>query len=458
MTTSPGGLVGRRLKVLSVVAPAVFVAVLEVVRLALENSPGWSSGVLHTWRVVLLGGFIACIAAFAFVMLRLIERAEAAVVRQNHELHRRRDEGHAFYGVLLAISRQSDTLPTLTSIAGQVRDLLAADAAAVLVPDATAHRVRSEADADAPLTCHDGTAVLGVGLPDGVDAGETLDPVGDLPWGATAACDVAGPAGVLGTLWVGRRDERPFTDRDRSFLTTMASLAGIALTSAQVREDARQHEVLKERTRIAREMHDGLAQVLGAVHLRLRTLQTAPELPVHTPAAAEVGALADVCEDAYHDVREVILGLRHSAVADRGLLENLRSYLEKYSAQSGIATELVDEVGGEMALAPRTEVQLIRVAQEALTNVRKHAQATRATVTVTGTATTTSLTIADDGRGFKADPRAALEDGYGLFTMRDRVALLGGRLTVTSTPGRGTQVVATVPERARCADGVRSTP
>lgn len=583
--SAPSGIVGRRLKVLSVLVPIAFVTLLELGRYLLENSPAWSNTLLHTWRVALYAGFVVCIAVFAFVMVRLIERAERSVVRQNRdlltanalstyahghdatphdvirdaaatlvgtsgaervrlrlygatdtdeatieavdgprtlaeqdtvplvdrplrndgnqavgrlevwarpgseasdwigpqteaalstqiasavqltrafgELYRRRDEGHAFYNILLEISRQAATLPTLTTIAGHARELLGADAAAVVVNVATANSVRFDEETETPVPRTDGAALFGVGLPEHDDpaTGLRVNPIGCLHWASFVECPVVGPSGALGSLWVGTYQDRPFTERDSSFLGTLAGLAGIALTSAQVREHARQREVLNERTRIAREMHDSLAQVLGAVHLRLRMVQTFDEVVAHDELAADIEALAQTCDEGYRDVREVILGLRDAHVlAERGLEENLRAYLDKYTASSGVATEFRNETGGELVLSPRAEVHLIRVVQEALTNVRKHAAATTATVTVSATDTTTTFTIADDGRGFHAPDDAPTTEGYGLFTMRDRLTLLGGHLRITSTPGGGTQVVATVPEPPQAGGTEGGTP
>ena len=243
----------------------------------------------------------------------------------------------------------------------------------------------------------------------------------------------------------GAHNERPFTERDRSFLATMAGLASIALTSAKVREQERQREVLNERTRIAREMHDSMAQVLGAMHLRLRMLETFPSVTGDADTAEQVSALAETADEACRDVREIILGLRDSDKADLTLEENLEAYTAKFAAQSGIVTEFRNETGGPVQLSPRTEVHLIRVVQEALTNVRKHARATRATVTITGTDATT-VTIADDGQGFHAPTDVPTTDGYGLFTMSDRLSLLHGTLRLESYPGIGTKVIASVPE------------
>ena len=151
---------------------------------------------------------------------------------------------------------------------------------------------------------------------------------------------IRGPIGMLGELWIGRRSDAPFTERDRAFLVTLSGLAAIAITSAQMRENGRQRAVLAERERIAREMHDSLAQVLGVTHLRLRALDSREEVSGSPEIAVELAELADICEEAYQDVRESILGLRDSSKTERGLLDNLRAYLAKYSQQCKIETSL----------------------------------------------------------------------------------------------------------------------
>ncbi|HET7822364.1 MAG TPA: sensor histidine kinase, partial [Ornithinibacter sp.] len=275
-----------------------------------------------------------------------------------------------------------------------------------------------------------------------------VDPAPEPQWAHTATHDVSGGAGHLGELWVARAGGADFTDRDRGFLRTLASLAGIALSSAQMREGARQRAVLNERTRIAREMHDSLAQVLGAVHLRLRALETGVGTLPDDRVVAEVEALADICAEAYQDVRETILGLRDAVHhAERSLEDNLRVYLDSYATQSGISARLANEVGHPVSLSPRAEVHVIRIVQESLTNVRKHARARSVLVSIRGSETSTSFVVEDDGIGFDLDGTVGSQDGYGLFTMRDRAALIGGTVHIDSAPGRGTTVTASVPER-----------
>jgi two-component system nitrate/nitrite sensor histidine kinase NarX len=263
------------------------------------------------------------------------------------------------------------------------------------------------------------------------------------------AVPIRGPIGTLGELWIGRRSDIPFTERDRGFLVTLSGLAAIAITSAQMREAGRQRAVLAERGRIAREMHDSLAQVLGVTHLRLRALDSRVEVQESKEIATELAELADICQDAYHDVRESILGLRGSNKAERGLEDNLRAYLAKYSQQCEIATSLESDLDHELALSPRCEVQVIRVIQEALTNVRKHSGATSAVVRVIESDSTTRFVVEDNGHGFDTGSSPHDRDGFGLFTMRERIALLNGSLTVDSAPGHGTRVIADVPERSR---------
>jgi nitrate/nitrite-specific signal transduction histidine kinase len=253
-------------------------------------------------------------------------------------------------------------------------------------------------------------------------------------------------AGQLAELWIARTDATPFTVADRAFMSTLSGLAGVALTGAQERENGRQAAIVAERERIAREMHDSLAQALGVTHLRLRALNGRSEVRAAREVATELAALADICEEAYHDVREAILGLRQSCGNERGLLDSMSAYLEKYSHQCGIEATLVSELEHELSLSPSCEVQMIRVIQEALTNVRKHSGAKTAVVRISESDSATTFVVEDDGEGFDLSRSAAHRDRFGMFTMRERMGLLHGSLVVDSAPGRGTRIIADVPE------------
>jgi two-component system nitrate/nitrite sensor histidine kinase NarX len=365
------------------------------------------------------------------------------------DLQRRKLEGHGLLDVLLRISNQGPLVETLAAVVRNARGLLQADDAVMCLTGVSAQAVQLDGSYAGMTTLTDGTVCIS-GDPD------RFDGLG----GRSAACPVRAsdsfladleapimsPDGTLGDLWVGRMIDAPFTERDRGFLMTLAGLASIAITSARARESERQGAILTERERIAREMHDSLAQVLGVTHLRLRALGSRREVVDSPTIAAEVAELADISEEAYRDVREAILGLRESSRVDRGLLEGLRAYLEKYSHQSGVKATLESTLDEAPALSPRAEVQVIRVIQEALTNVRKHAGASSAIVRITNGGDTTSISIEDDGHGFDLTSTLLDRDtGYGLHTMRERMELIGGTLSVDSAPGRGTRVIARVP-------------
>ena len=193
--------------------------------------------------------------------------------------------------------------------------------------------------------------------------------------------------------------------------------------------------VLEERDRIARELHDSLAQALGYLGLRASVLEELIESQRLEEAAGEVRSISQIVDDAYADVREAILGLR-TKTDRQGLLPALEEYLKKYGLQTGIRTELQVQTDASVQFEPSVETQLIRVVQEALANVRKHARAERAVVRLWTENGHTCMSIEDDGRGF--DPAAKRAGGhFGLATMRERVQGVDGSLQVKSAPGPG---------------------
>lgn len=367
------------------------------------------------------------------------------------DLQRRKHEGHAFYDVLLQISNQNAPPDILSAVVAHARDLMGSDESVLSLNEAASRSVQFAGKSEGTVSFSDGTACIAseAAMRHHPHGPEVVCPVRSSPdWVTALTVPIRGPIGMLGELWIGRRSGTLFTERDRTFLVTLSGLAAIAITSAQMRETGRQHAVLAERERIAREMHDSLAQVLGVTHLRLRALDTHEEVRSSRPLAIELAQLADINQEAYQDVRESILGLRGSSKTERGLLENLRAYLARYSQQCDIETSLECSLDHELALSPRAEVQVIRVIQEALTNVRKHSGASSAIVSITESSSATRFVVQDDGHGWDSEHLRFDRDGFGLYTMRERMALLNGSLSIDSAPGRGTRVIAEVPERS----------
>jgi signal transduction histidine kinase len=207
--------------------------------------------------------------------------------------------------------------------------------------------------------------------------------------------------------------------------------------------------ILEERERIAREMHDGLGQVLGFVNTKTLAVARLLEVGRIEEARVQVAQLEGMAKDVYADVREAILGLRTTLSRERDLLAALREYVAGFEQQSGIHVEL--DVSGwppEPPLPLAAEIQLVRIVQEALANVRKHAQAQGAVVRLVGEHGEVRLSIVDDGRGF--DPSRPDREGwprFGLQTMRERAEGVGGSFTIDSRPGAGTQVTISIPAR-----------
>jgi signal transduction histidine kinase len=203
--------------------------------------------------------------------------------------------------------------------------------------------------------------------------------------------------------------------------------------------------VMQERERLSRELHDGVAQLVADLLLRLDTIKELVEADRPQEAEAELERLHGVADEIYEDIGESIAGLRTN-VTERGLVCALQDYVDQFEERHQIPTSLrTDEAADQ--LSPLAALQLFRLIQEALTNVRKHAGAREATVTLMSDGSgQLKVVIADDGQGFiPGSQRNGKARPLGLTSMRERVETLGGTFQVKSQPGSGTQVTATIP-------------
>ena len=251
--------------------------------------------------------------------------------------------------------------------------------------------------------------------------------------------------GVIGVLEIHDKEgpDPRFSDDDLRLAETFAARAAVAVElSHRVAQDALRRVVQAqelERRRLARELHDETGQALTSMLLGLKPLEEA--LADH-PARAGLGELREQVVSALQDVRRLAVELRPAVLDDFGLVAALERLLESYAEQSGIRVDFHSALG-TARLPSDVETALYRVVQEALTNIAKHANAGSVSVSVARRETTVAATIEDDGEGF--DLRSIGGDGIGLIGMRERLALLEGRLHVESRPGVGTTIVAEVP-------------
>ena len=236
-----------------------------------------------------------------------------------------------------------------------------------------------------------------------------------------------------------------FGDADLRLAEQFAARAAIAVDlSRRVERDSLRRVVAGqelERQRLARELHDETGQALTSILLGLKTVEDAPTLEKVRAGANE---LRELVVATLHDVRRLAVELRPKALDDFGLVAALERLAQTFSEATGIEVQLEATLGGER-LPGEVETTLYRIVQEALTNTIKHAGARKISILLMRRGGAATAVIEDDGRGF--DPTAVREDGLGLLGMRERVALLEGKLTVESSPDAGTTLVAEVPLR-----------
>ncbi len=246
----------------------------------------------------------------------------------------------------------------------------------------------------------------------------------------------------VGGLWASRFSKEPFSETDLVGLESLADQAVIALQHASMAARLQSLAVLEERARIAREMHDGLAQILGYLGLQVQTLDVLVRRGDQKQVLAELKQTRDNIKLAQADVRENILSLRTTLSGEAGIVPALQEYVTEFGVQTATTARLNNQVQGYLTLSPLAEVQLVRIVQEALANVRKHARAGCIDVTLLVRDGYLRVDIADDGVGFEA-PGGGRR--FGLQTMRERAESVGGQLSIHSSPNQGTRVELHLP-------------
>ncbi|MFI9050005.1 GAF domain-containing sensor histidine kinase [Streptomyces sp. NPDC053427] len=364
---------------------------------------------------------------------------------------------------ILAMSRHLEVRDVLKTIVASARELLDAEYAALGVPDDHGGFAQFVVDgvsaeqwkAIGPLPRQHGilAAMLHNATPERL-ADVREDPrFGGWPAAHPDMSDflglpVADGDEILGALFLAnKRCPKPdgtcgFTEDDERLLGILAQHAAIALTNARLYERSRELTIAGERARLAHELHDAVAQKLFSLRL---TAQAATALVDRDPARAkdELHQVAALAAEAADELRAAVVELRPAALDEDGLVATLRSQAQVLDRAH--TARVTFEAQGVRALPAAQEEALLRVAQEALHNALRHADAGRVEVTLTRHGQGALLRVADDGRGFDTGLVRRAGRHLGLVSMRDRAGGVGGRLRVASEPGKGTAVEMEVP-------------
>jgi two-component system nitrate/nitrite sensor histidine kinase NarX len=260
----------------------------------------------------------------------------------------------------------------------------------------------------------------------------------------------------VGVLTVHGRETHGFDESDTELLVAVANQLGIAIENARLytemegRVEALSQKlqlmaVVEERERLAREMHDGLAQTLSLLSMQVsqaRSLMVAGDVLGVDTELREMGRVIDL---GYEEVREAITSLRLAAPKGEGWVDWLQEYVYDFGARHDLNAGFQVPAGQTpVVLPPNQEVHLTRIVQEALNNVRKHARASRVQLALIPNGRKLKLRIEDDGRGFDVARALDLRGRYGLSSMQERAELLGGNLEVQSVPGQGTIITVEI--------------
>jgi two-component system, NarL family, sensor kinase len=248
----------------------------------------------------------------------------------------------------------------------------------------------------------------------------------------------------LGVLNVASRDWRELSPDDLRLLYTVGDLLSMAIERARLFTRSVQYGAAEERNRLAREIHDTLAQQLAGIVLQLETADALLETGDRAGRVHDiVRQTLALTRESLDEARRSVLDLRAAPLEGRTLADALETLAAEIGEKYGDLTIDCEIVGGGHPLPSRVEIGLYRIAQEAITNIIRHAGAERASIHLAIMPEGVQLVVNDDGCGF--DPERIPGGHFGLSGMKERVKLLGGELAIRSTPRVGTQIRAVIP-------------
>jgi len=383
------------------------------------------------------------------------ERVLARQMLEQQVAHRTR-ELSALHDVMAAASESLDLETVLTSSLDRVLKVMGSSVGAIHLLDETGKTLRLAAAQG--VSSDTVTGIDSVPVSSGL-AGWTIErgkplivpavadsprPLLALPAGDTQAyvgVPVRARGRTLGVLSVVGEAGWHFEETELSLLVSIADQVGVAVENAQLYRQAEQLAVVKERERLARELHDSVTQSLYSLTLLAEAGRRLAEAGNLERVERYLDRLGEISQQALKEMRLLVYELRPLVLKREGLAGALQQRLDAVERRAGVEARLLAE--GLVELPVFEEEALYRIAQEALNNALKHAAATAVTVRVRGVGNRIELEVVDNGIGF--DPRIESDKGgLGLISMRERAEKLGGSLTILSAPDEGTRVTVSI--------------
>jgi len=246
---------------------------------------------------------------------------------------------------------------------------------------------------------------------------------------------------ILGVLDIESTEIDAFDEVDLFTVRTLGDQIAIAIENARLYEETREMAVLDERNRLAREIHDTLAQGFTGIVLQLEAAEQAIDQDTNE-ALGHLDRARELARESLNEARRSVWALRPEKLEQSSLLLTIQQQVEKFEQDTGVSATFNSD-RKERKLAVEIENALLRICQESLTNVQRHAEASRVEVTLAFEGNAVILCVRDNGVGF--DPETPKEQRFGLISIRERARLLGGTLEIKSEKDKGTQIEVRIP-------------
>ncbi len=391
----------------------------------------------------------------------LEERVEA----ETRRLAMRNRELSILYSVTALLSEPAPLSALCTGFLEQIKSALGADAGAVRLYEPNSQKLHLttydglSADFvahEAELNC--GECLCGEVVQSGLPAAfDTARPPPGMKlrtciregFGTATAFSIVYDRQQLGVFNIYFRRPQAISEQEMRLLETLGQHLGVAIENQRLKSREKELAISEERNLLAQELHDSIAQGLAFLNIQVQLLQDSLKKNRLDEAMQTAGQLREGVQESYDDVRELLVHFR-TRMDQADLDSAINTALEKFEGQTGIDTEF-ERLGSAPPLLPTDEIQIMHIVQESLSNIRKHAKATRVHVTVNRRHGHLQISVQDNGSGFdpETDPNVLSDRHVGLKIMRERAHRVGGECSITSKIGEGTRVLLNLPREAR---------